>query len=122
MAELKNIRTFSDKRGNLGVLESMDIPFEIKRLFYIYEVDDSDRGAHRHKKTRMALICFNGSCLVKNNDGQNKEDYILDRPDKCLILEPNDWHVITDFQKGTILLVLASEHFDSDDYIFEPYN
>lgn len=120
MAGLITIQTFKDSRGSLSVLEK-NIPFDIKRVFYIYNVDDSVRGGHRHHKTRQAAICIAGSCTISNNDGEKKEVFELDSPDKCLILEPLDWHQMYNFTPDAILLVLASEFFDAADYIYEDY-
>ncbi len=120
MAYIINLTTRSDKRGNLTVIEK-EIPFEIKRIFYIYGVDDSIRGGHRHKTTVQAAICLHGSCVVSNNDGEKKEDFTLDHPNKCLILETKDWHTMHHFTPDAVLLVLASTSFDAADYIFEPY-
>ncbi|MBN1397937.1 MAG: FdtA/QdtA family cupin domain-containing protein [Bacteroidetes bacterium] len=120
MAKLINLKTFCDQRGNLTVIEKI-IPFEIKRIFYIYGVDSSVRGKHRHKKTIQAAICIKGKCTIWNNDGRKKEEFILDTADKCLILEPNDWHKMYNFSPDAILMVLASEYFDYNDYIFEEY-
>jgi WxcM-like, C-terminal. len=120
MAHLIQLKTHSDKRGNLTVIEK-EMPFPIKRLFYIYRVDDSVRGGHRHHKTIQAAICIHGSCIVSNNDNVTKQDFVLDHPNKCLILEPRDWHAMHHFTPDAVLLVLASEYFDPNDYIFEPY-
>jgi hypothetical protein len=120
MAYLINIPTFSDDRGNLTVLDEA-IPFDIKRLFYIYGVDNSARGGHRHHQTIQAAICIKGSCTIINDDGDNIEHIELDTPAKCLILETKDWHVMTNFTPDAILLVLASTRFDPADYIFTPY-
>ena len=120
MAHLLNLTTFTDQRGNLTVIEKL-IPFDIKRIFYIYGVDDSARGGHRHHKTRQAAICIQGSCIISNHDSENKEEYKLDTPAKCLILEPVDWHQMHHFTSDAILMVLASEYFDQADYIFKPY-
>lgn len=120
MAEILPIATFKDTRGTLTVLDSI-VPFDIKRLFYIYGVDDSDRGGHRHHNTRQAAICIQGTCVITNYNGQGEEVFNLDSPDKCLILEPEDWHVMHDFTPDAILLVLASTSFDPSDYIYEPY-
>lgn len=120
MAYLIHIPTFSDNRGNLTVLDKA-IPFDIKRLFYIYGVDNSARGGHRHYKTQQAAICIQGRCTIINNDGENTEHFEMDKPSKCLILETKDWHVMTNFSADAILLVLASTAFDAADYIFEPY-
>lgn len=120
MAEFVDLKTFTDSRGNLTVIEKV-VPFDIKRIFYIYGVDKSERGGHRHKKTLQAAICIKGSCIISNNNATASQDFILDRPDKCLILEPKDWHVMHSFSEDAILMVLASEYFDQNDYIFEPY-
>lgn len=120
MAYLINLKTFTDERGNLTVIEK-SIPFDIKRIFYIYGVDESIRGGHRHHKTIQAAICIQGSCTITNDDNETKSFYELDKPDKCLILEPQDWHQMSNFSRDAILMVLASEYFDANDYIFDPY-
>ena len=121
MAHLINLTSFTDKRGNLTVIEKV-FPSEIKRIFYIYGVDDSVRGGHRHKKTVQAAVCIQGSCRVYSNDGEKEEAFVLDTPSKCLMLHPRDWHTMDSFTPDAILMVLASEHYDKDDYIFEPYD
>jgi dTDP-4-dehydrorhamnose 3,5-epimerase-like enzyme len=120
MAQLISLKTFTDSRGNLTVIEKI-IPFEIKRLFYIYGVDDSVRGGHRHHKTIQAAICLKGHCTIENYDGTKHETFVLDTPSKCLILEPKDWHEMHHFSNDAILMVLASEYFDERDYIRERY-
>jgi dTDP-4-dehydrorhamnose 3,5-epimerase-like enzyme len=121
MAQLIDLTTFTDKRGNLTVIEKV-IPFDIKRIFYIYGVDDSRRGGHRHHKTVQAAVCIKGACKIYNQDGVNDETFVLDHPSKCLILETKDWHEMFEFTPDAILMVLASEYFDASDYIFEPYH
>ncbi len=121
MAEILPVKTFKDSRGILTVLDSV-VPFDIKRLFYIYSVDSSDRGGHRHHNTRQAAICIQGSCVISNNNGHKIEVFNLNSPEQCLILEPEDWHVMHDFSPDAILLVLASTSFDPADYIYEPYH
>ncbi len=120
MAYLIDLPTFSDERGKLTVIEKI-IPFEIKRIFYIYGVDGSVRGGHRHHKTIQAAFCIRGSCIVSNNDGREDRDYLLDTPDKGLIVEPKDWHTMHHFTPDAILMVLASETFNQADYIREAY-
>jgi len=121
MAHIINIQTFKDSRGILTVLDSI-VPFDIKRLFYIYSVDNTDRGGHRHHETHQAAICIQGSCEITNNNGKKTEIFTLDSPEKCLILLPEDWHVMHNFSADAILLVLASTAFDPKDYIYEPYD
>jgi len=120
MAKLISLKTFTDIRGNLTVIEKV-FPFDIKRIFYIYGVDDSIRGGHRHHKTYQTAICIKGSCIISNNDGKLQQDFKLDSPDKCLILEPSDWHQMHHFSKDAILMVCASEYFDEKDYIYQNY-
>jgi dTDP-4-dehydrorhamnose 3,5-epimerase-like enzyme len=120
MAHLIDLKTFTDKRGNLTVIEKV-IPFDIRRVFYIYGVDDSKRGGHRHHRTVQAAICIKGSCTIYNNDGTKEEVFELDQPNKCLILEPKDWHTMYNFSADAILMVFASEYFDVNDYIHQPY-
>jgi len=120
MAKLISLKTFTDDRGNLTVVEKV-FPFDVKRIFYIYGVDESERGGHRHHKTIQAAICLQGSCTIFNNNGEIQKEFILDSPDKCLILEPEDWHKMYAFSKDAILMVLASEYYAQEDYIFKPY-
>jgi len=121
MAELIDLKTFTDVRGNLTVIEKV-IPFDIKRIFYIYGVDDSVRGGHRHHQTIQAAICIQGSCFIHCDNGTSTTDFVLDSPHKCLILNPGDWHVMSHFSPDAILMVLASEYFDSKDYIYDSYH
>lgn len=120
MPELIDLKTHTDKKGNLTVIEKV-IPFTINRIFYIYGVDDSTRGGHRHKTTTQAAICIQGSCRITNDNGSSAEEYILDRPSRCLILHPEDWHTMDQFSEDAILMVLASTEYDPEDYIFTPY-
>ncbi|WP_107791158.1 sugar 3,4-ketoisomerase [Campylobacter concisus] len=119
MAYIIDPPTFKDERGWLTVMEKL-LPFEIKRFYCIYDVTQK-RGGHRHKKTIQALICVGGSCEIYVNDGLKKETFLLDSPSKCLLLEPEDWHTMDNFSKGSTLLVFASEFYDKDDYIDEEY-
>ena len=96
------------------------LPFAIKRVYYMYEVT-AKRGGHRHKKTIQGLVCLNGSCEVFLNDGHTKRTELLNSPRRLLIVEPQDWHTMDQFSPGAILLVLASEVYDRQDYIDEEY-
>lgn len=120
MASLINLKTFTDSRGNLTVIEKV-VPFDIKRIFYIYGVDDSERGGHRHYVTRQAAICLRGSCTIYNDNGSEESSVVLNSPDQCLIIEPEDFHTMHSFSEDAMLMVLASEHFEATDYIHTPY-
>lgn len=122
MAHIIDLMTFTDARGNLTVVEKI-LPFDIKRVFYIYGVDDSVRGNHRHKKTIQAAISLQGSCKIHNQSGVNLavESFDLNIPSKCLIIKPEDYHWMDNFSKDCILMVFASEEYDSGDYITLPY-
>jgi hypothetical protein len=121
MAYLLDLKTFTDKRGNLTVIEDI-LPFDIKRIFYIYGVDDSVRGGHRHHKTIQAAICIKGRCKIFNHNGIETKIFHLTKPSQCLILEERDWHEMFEFSKNAILMILASELFDEHDYVFEKYD
>ena len=118
MAKYINIPTFVDSRGSLSVVEKI-LPFEIKRVYYIYNLNESDRGYHAHKKTIQALIMISGSCDVFVGKTQESFKYKLDSPSKCLLLDPEDFHWMSNFSKNSILLVLASEEYNINDYIYE---
>lgn len=120
MASLIELNTFLSESGNLTVFEKM-MPGTIKRVFYIYGAGDIPRGGHRHHKTWNALICMRGQCRVYSNNGDEENHYVLDSPDTCLILEPQDWHTMRGFSEDAILLVLANEYYDKSDYIDTPY-
>jgi dTDP-4-dehydrorhamnose 3,5-epimerase-like enzyme len=121
MAYLIDLKTHTDARGNLTVIENV-LPFSIERVFYIYGVDKSVRGGHRHHKTSQAAVCIQGECKIFNDDGNESQVFHLNTPSKCVLLEPKDWHKMYDFSKDAILMVLASEKFDQNDYIFESYD
>jgi len=122
MAHIIKIPSFVDERGHLSVIEFLDFPFRPKRLYYIYNVDNSERAKHRHKKTIQALIATSGSCIVETNNNRKKEIFKLNSADKALILEPEDWHIVNSFNNNCVLMVLASEAFDENDYIYQNYS
>lgn len=120
MPKLIDLKTFTDSRGNLTVIEKT-IPFDIKRIFYIYGVDNSIRGGHRHKTTIQAAICLQGRCTIFVDNNIEKNEFVLDKPFKCLIIFPEDWHKMYNFSKDAILMVLASEFYTAEDYIYDEY-
>ena len=118
MAKLFSIPTYKDPRGSLSVIEKI-LPFDIKRVYYIYDVDNSERGYHAHKKTIQALIMLNGSCNLFVGDKNHSTKHEMNSPEKGLLLMPEDFHWMTNFSKGSILLVLASHEFNTNDYILK---
>lgn len=121
MAKLLHLSTFESDAGDLTVFEKI-LPDEIKRVFYIRGKEGHERGGHRHLKTWQALVCINGSCRVFVDNSKKQESFYLDSPEKCLLLSPEDWHVMDEFTDSSILLVLANTQYEKEDYIFEPYH
>lgn len=118
-SKIITLNQLGDERGLLTVVEeNFTIPFQIKRVFYIYGTERGvSRGLHAHYKTRQVLIAVSGRCTISLDDARRKTEVILDAPTKALLLEPNDWHEMYDFSPDCILLVLASHMYDSEDYI-----
>lgn len=109
-----------DERGHLVIVEGeMDIPFEIKRVFYIYGSDrDVVRGQHANRRTEFVLINVAGTSKIKVKDGEGNEAvFCLDRPNTGIYLPVMIWKDMYDFSEDSVLLVLASEHYDADEYI-----
>lgn len=115
-----DIRKYSDNRGYLSVIEGgMDIPFEIKRIYYLYMVPEAARGAHAHKELQQLLVATSGSVDITLDDGKEKKTFHLDRPWKGLLVVPGLWRDLDNFSGGTVLMCLASEKYDEGDYIRE---
>ncbi len=113
-----DIRKYSDNRGYLSVIEGgLDIPFEIKRIYYLYMVPEAARGAHAHKRLQQLMIATSGSVHVTMDDGKNRKTFVLDRPWKGLLVPPGLWRTLNDFSGGTVCMVLASEKYEVSDYI-----
>ena len=108
-----------DDRGHLGIVEgTQDIPFEIKRVFYIYGSDkDVIRGKHANYNTEFVLINVAGTSKVKVDDGTEQKIFSLDRPHTGIFLPRMVWKDMYDFSEDSVLLVLASEHYDETEYI-----
>jgi dTDP-4-dehydrorhamnose 3,5-epimerase-like enzyme len=121
MARIITIKTIKDNRGYLTVIQD-ELPFEVKRIFFIYNADGSERGGHRHYKTKQAAICVSGECKIFTNNGDLKQVFNLNKPDICLLLEPEDYHTMFDFANNATLLVFASDIYDPKDYIHEDYD
>ena len=112
----------NDRRGEKGALTFLegerDIPFAIKRVYYIYDVAPGERrGFHAHKRLQQYLVCVAGSCKVLMDDAREKTEVVLDDPGEGLYVGPGMWHEMYDFSDGTVLLALASDFYSEEDYI-----
>jgi oxalate decarboxylase/phosphoglucose isomerase-like protein (cupin superfamily) len=113
-----DIPKINNKSGNIGVIENKTIPFDVKRVYYLFDIPSgAKRGGHAHKKLKQVLIAISGSFDVVLKDGNSKEIITLNRPDKGLLIENNIWRELENFSSGSVCLVLASEEFSEDDYI-----
>ncbi|KAB1438272.1 sugar 3,4-ketoisomerase [Candidatus Galacturonibacter soehngenii] len=117
--KILEFKDLGDERGNLVVVEGeSDIPFAIKRVFYIYGSDpEVIRGQHANKRTEFVMINVSGTSKVKVDNGFESEIIELNRPRMGLYLPTNLWKDMYDFSEDSVLLVLASEHYDSSEYI-----
>ena len=108
-----------DDRGQLVAIEAMkDLPFAVKRVYYIYDtLPGVRRGFHAHKCLQQILLCVNGSCKIHLDDGHDTAEVLLDKPNEGLYIANNMWREMYDFTPGAVLLVLASEYYDEADYI-----
>lgn len=108
-----------DDRGSLVALEShKKIPFEIKRVYYIFDTKSGVvRGLHAHKNLSQVMVCLKGSCRIVLDNGCTKEQVVLDSPDKGLLIDSMIWREMHDFSADCLLLILASEHYAESDYI-----
>lgn len=109
----------SDRRGNLSVVENQkSLPFDVKRVFYLYDVPAGEsRGSHAHKREWQMIVAATGSFTVTLDDGNIKRSFILNRPFCGLLVPPGIWNHLHDFSSGAVCMVLASEKFNSDEYI-----
>lgn len=108
-----------DERGSLVALEAeKSVPFMIKRVYYIFQTKAGvSRGFHAHRKLQQVAICITGSCRMILDDGQQRNEVLLNSPNKGLVIGDLVWREMHDFSEDCVLLVLASEHYDESDYI-----
>lgn len=120
ISDLKIIQIdkIKEERGTLSVIEKGVVPFQLKRVYYLYDVpSDAYRGGHAHKELYQFLIPVSGSFDVILNDGLNTKVITLNKPDKGLLIVPGIWRELENFSSGSVCLVLASEVYDEDDYV-----
>jgi hypothetical protein len=118
---LIDLPKITDPRGNLTVAEGLDkVPFEIKRAYWVYDVPAGEsRGGHAHKRLYQLVVALSGSFTVTLDDGHERQTVLLNHPWQGLLIETNTWRTLDYFSSGAVCLVLASEHFEEEDYIYD---
>ncbi len=114
--ELPNL---GDERGSLIVAETQkNIPFDVKRIYYILDAKpDLPRGFHAHKQLIQLAFCIKGSCKMVMDNGSEKQEVYISQPNIGLVIPPMVWHEMHEFSEDCVMLVLASEYYDENDYI-----
>lgn len=115
-----NLPTFKDHRGSLLVIENDQsiFPFQVKRTYLIFDVPGSGiRAGHAHRNLSQLLLASSGSFTIRVHDGHDSNEYVLDSPDKGLIIKPGIWRDLMNFSPNSTCLVFADQHYDKEDYI-----
>lgn len=109
----------SDEKGNLSVVYNGEtVPFDVKRVYYLYDIPGGEaRGSHAHKELKQLIIAASGSFSVTLDDGKVKRTFLLNRPYQGLLVTPGIWRDLFDFSSGSVCLVLASMPYEAEDYI-----
>ncbi|WP_432222115.1 sugar 3,4-ketoisomerase [Flavobacterium sp. TMP13] len=116
--QIIEIPKIKEPRGNISVIENDIVPYEIKRVYYLYDVPSgSERGGHAHKNLKQFLIALSGSFDVIVNDGKEKKTICLNKPNHGLLINSGIWRELNNFSSGSVCLVIASEVYIEEDYI-----
>lgn len=112
-------RHHSQRKGDISVVENnKDLPFEIKRCYYLYDIPGGvERGGHAHRKLYQFIVAVSGCFTVVLDDGERRRSFTLNRPYKGLLVVPGMWRTLEDFSSGSVCMVLASDYYDESDYI-----
>ncbi|EFC71775.1 FdtA/QdtA family cupin domain-containing protein [Prevotella sp. oral taxon 299] len=123
LAKIIELPRITDPRGNLTVAEAnKNIPFDIKRVYWLYDVPGGEcRGGHAHKHLQQILIAVSGSFHVTLDNGKEKQTFLLNHPYQGLLIDTKTWRTLDDFSSGAVCVVLASDFYDENDYIYD-YN
>lgn len=119
LVKMVDLKRLGDERGSLVAIEGNNtIPFPINRVYYIYGTNSSiARGFHAHKELRQMAVSVAGTCTMLLDDGDVKEEVVMESPTQGVLIDPMVWHEMHSFSEDCVLLVLASEHYDESDYI-----
>lgn len=119
--EIIELPKITDPRGNLTVAEQLkNVPFDIKRVYWTYDVPGGEsRGGHAHKELYQLVVAMSGSFTVTLDNGEERKTILLNHPWQGLLIKPNTWRTLDDFSSGAVCMVLASELFDEEDYIYD---
>jgi len=114
-----NLKVLGDERGQLVVLEGeKNLPFSIKRVYYLTGTKPGvSRGFHAHKQLEQVAVCVSGSCRMLMDDGREQKEFLLNSPDKAILIGKMIWHELHEFSDDCVLLVLADDYYDESDYI-----
>ena len=119
--DILELPKITDPRGHLTVAEQMrNVPFDIKRVYWTYDVAGGEsRGGHAHKELYQRVVAMSGSFTVTLDNGWERKTILLNHPWQGLLIKPGLWRTLDDFSSGAVCMVIASELFDIDDYIYE---
>ena len=123
LGKIIELPRITDPRGNLTVAEAnKNIPFDIKRVYWVYDVPGGEcRGGHAHKQIKEILIAVSGSFHITLDNGKEKQIFLLNHPYQGLLIDTKTWRTLDDFSSGAVCVVLASDFYDENDYIYD-YN
>ena len=123
LGKIIELPRITDPRGNLTVAEAnKNIPFDIKRVYWLYDVPGGEcRGGHAHKQIKEILIAVSASFHVTLDNGKEKQTFLLNHPYQGLLIDTKTWRTLDDFSSGAVCVVLASDFYDENDYIYD-YN
>ena len=123
LGKIIELPRITDPRGNLTVAEeNRNIPFDIKRVYWLYDVPGGEcRGGHAHKHLQQILIAVSGSFHVTLDNGKEMQTFLLNHPYQGLLIDTKTWRTLDDFSSGAVCVVLASDFYDENDYIYD-YN
>lgn len=121
LGKIIELPRITDPRGNLTVAEAnKNIPFDIKRVYWLYDVPGGEcRGGHAHKQIKEILIAVSGSFHVTLDNGKEKQTFLLNHPYQGLLIDTKTWRTLDDFSSGAVCVVLASDFYDENDYIYD---